>query len=94
VTVRVRYPPRLVRGVRSSYSHRYAEVMHINCTLLAAFLVLNASVALGQAFVPDRERTPGPIDPGIKQESVAETICIHRAAMFATRFVTFVLSVH
>jgi hypothetical protein len=35
----------------------------------------HSSAVWGQ-FVPDHERTPGAIDPGIKQENIADTICV------------------
>jgi hypothetical protein len=49
--------------------------MRLSRTLLVALLTLTASAAWGQ-FVPDHERTPGAIDPGIKQENIADTICV------------------
>ena len=51
--------------------------MRLARTLLVVLLTLTASAAWGQ-FVPDHERTPGAIDPGIKQENIADTICIPR----------------
>jgi hypothetical protein len=49
--------------------------MRLSRTLLVLLLTLTASAAWGQ-FVPDHRRTPGAIDPGIKQENIADTICI------------------
>ena len=44
-------------------------------SLLRPLVVLTASTVYSQAFVPDHVRTPGVIDPGIKQENIAESIC-------------------
>jgi len=50
--------------------------MRLTRTLFAVLVALNASAAIGQTFVPDHERTPGVIDPGITQENIADTICV------------------
>ena len=47
----------------------------IRPALLLATL-LASSQAWAQQFVPDHARTPGAIDPGIRQENIADTICV------------------
>ena len=53
----------------------YDGAMLLARTLLVAFLTLTASAAWGQ-FVPDHECTLGAIDLGIKQENIADAICV------------------
>jgi len=51
--------------------------MHPVSILVAIALGLSGPTWL-QHFVPDRVRTPGAIDLGMKQDSIAETICVLR----------------
>ena len=50
--------------------------MRLARILFAVLVALNVSAAIGQTFVPDHERTPGVINPGIKQENIADTISV------------------
>jgi hypothetical protein len=43
---------------------------------LAAVLALLATPALGQGALPDPARTPGAINPAVRQDNIASTICV------------------
>ena len=45
-------------------------------TILLAVALILSCTAWAQQFVPDHARTPGVIDPGIKQENIADSICV------------------
>ena len=53
----------------------YHTQLHPTVSLLTVVLTLSGP-AWSQSFVPDHKRTPGAIDPGIKQENIADTICV------------------
>jgi len=46
------------------------------CVRLGILLSIHPLSPGAQQFVPDHDRTPGGIDPGITQENIADTICV------------------
>ena len=44
--------------------------------LLAIALSLSCTSWAQQGHIPNHTHTPGAIDPGIKQENIADTICV------------------
>ena len=45
-------------------------------SILFAIALSLSCPAWAQQFIPDHARTPGAIDPGIKQDNIADTICV------------------
>ncbi len=44
--------------------------------LTVALAVIAASPALAQSALPDTHRTPGAVDPEVRQDNIASTICV------------------
>ena len=45
-------------------------------TGLHAVLFAIATGAFAQDFIPDHERNPGALNPNVKQDNIAETVCV------------------